>query len=118
MIKRDARLYFDDVLESLERIKNYIDGMSLEQFRKDQKTQDAVIKNFEVIGEAVKRIAEDIKNAYPEIPWRSAADMRDFLIHDYPNIVPDVVWKTATDDLPKFKLQIMEVVKKINETNL
>ena len=107
MIKRDNQVYFDDILYALRKIDKYVNGMSLEQFRLDDKTQDAVIRNFSVVGEAVKRIPKDVTEAYPNIPWRSAADMRDFLIHDYPNIVPDIVWNTAVNDLPKFTEQIL-----------
>lgn len=109
MKNRNINLYLEDILQSLEKIENYMAGMDLEKFRKDEKTQDAVIKNFEVIGEAVKRIPEDFKHAHPGLPWRSAGDMRDFLIHDYPNIVPDVVWYTAKNDLPDFKKQILSL---------
>lgn len=111
MGKRDPRLYYDDILKSLERIEQYIKDVPLKQFREDLKTQDAVVRNFEIVGEAVKRIPEEIKSAHPEIPWRSAGNMRDFLIHDYPDIVADVVWKTATEDLPEFKKQIQSLLK-------
>lgn len=109
-MKRDAGVYFEDIIKALERIETFIAGMSLADFRSDFKTQDAVIKNFEIIGEAVKRIPEDLKQKYPNIPWRSASGMRDFLIHDYPDIIPDVVWTTATDNLPAFKIQIQQIL--------
>ena len=107
----DVRGYLEDILEALEKIQRYVSGVSLEQFRDDEKTQDSVIRNFEVIGEAVKRVSKEFKNKHPEVPWRSAAGMRDNLIHDYPNVVPDVVWKTAVKDLPVFKKQIAELLK-------
>ena len=116
MTKRDMRLYFDDILKALAKIEQFIAGMSLEEFRKDPKTQDAVIRNFEIIGEAVKRIPEDLKTAHTEIPWRSAGDMRDFLIHDYPDIAADVVWKTATDDLPEFQKRIKELLENLSNS--
>jgi uncharacterized protein with HEPN domain len=111
MTNPGARGYLEDILEALEKIQRYVFGMSLEQFRNDEKTQDSVIRNFEIIGEAVKRISEEFKNSHPEVPWRSAAGMRDTLIHDYPNIVADVVWKTAVEDLPVFKKQIAGLLK-------
>ena len=108
-MSRDPKLYFDDILRAVTRIEAFISGMSFEEFRSDFKTQDAVIRNFEIIGEAVKNIPEDLKKKHPEVSWRSAGDMRDFLIHEYPDVLPDVVWKTATDDLPKFKAQILAI---------
>ena len=110
-MNRDTELYIEDIIKALEYIEQYISGLSLEVFRNDQKTQDAVIRNFEIIGEAVKRMPEAFKLKYPEIPWRSAAGMRDVLIHDYPDNIPDVVWTTATQNLPKFKSQILRIKK-------
>lgn len=110
---RDVRTHLDDIVKALDRIEGYMTSLSLEMFRDDLKTQDAVIRNFEIIGEAVKRLPEELKQQYSEIPWRSAAGMRDVLIHDYPDIIPDVVWTTATQNLPKFKTQIMTAVKNL-----
>jgi uncharacterized protein with HEPN domain len=116
MITRDIQIYFEDILSALDKIKQYVGGLTLEQFRLDDKTQDAVIRNFSVVGEAVKRIPDKVKNAYPQIPRRSASGMRDFLIHDYPNIVPDIVWNTAINDLPKFTEQILKVMSDLENT--
>jgi len=111
-MNKEYAVYLNDIMGAISKIENFISDLSLEEFRQDIKTQDAVIRNFEVIGEAVKRIPDDFKKKYPEMPWRSAGDMRDFLIHDYPDIIPDVVWKTATEDLPKFKRQIIRILEK------
>ncbi len=72
-----------------------------------------MIRNFEVIGEAVKRVPEEMKRSNPNVPWRSAAGMRDSLIHDYPEVAADVVWKTATEDLPEFKKLIEKISSEI-----
>lgn len=100
---RDARLYLEDILQAIENIKRYIEGFSLESFRHDSKTQDAVVRNLEVIGEAVKRIPLAVRTAYPDIEWHPAAAMRDFLIHEYPEVDAEAVWNTIVDDLPPFK---------------
>ena len=100
---RDATVYLDDVLRAIRSIETYVVGMSFEDFRGDQKTQDAVVRNLEVIGEAVKRVPESVRDAYPDIAWHPAAAMRDFLIHEYPEIDAQAVWDTVYRDLPAFK---------------
>ncbi len=86
--------------------------MTLEEFRKDINLQDAVIRRFEIIGEAVKRLPENLKSQYPDVPWKVAAGFRDVLIHDYPEIVIDQVYITGKEHLPGFKEQVREVIGK------
>lgn len=100
---RDVTVYLDDVLRAIRNIETYVAAMSFEVFGADQKTQDAVVRNLEVIGEAVKRIPDAVRVAYPDIAWRPAAAMRDFLIHEYPEIDAQAVWDTVYRDLPPFK---------------
>lgn len=100
---RDVAVYLDDALRAIRNIETYAAGMSFEDFRADQKTLDAVVRNLEVIGEAVKRVPESVREAYPDIAWRPAAAMRDFLIHEYPEIDAQAVWDTVYRDLPPFK---------------
>jgi uncharacterized protein with HEPN domain len=91
-MKRDYRLYLDDILEAIGKIEKYTDGLSFEQFRNDDKTVDAVIRNFAVFGEAAKQIPAKIRNINaPEIPWKEMAGMRDKLVHEYFGIRHDVV---------------------------
>ena len=110
-MKRDLGLYCDDIITAIKKIEEYIHGLSFEQFLKDQKTQDAVTRNLEIIGEAAKKIPDELKQKYPIVMWREAAAMRDVLIHDYPDVIPKVVWDTVTSNIPKFKEQILTVIK-------
>jgi uncharacterized protein with HEPN domain len=112
-MNKDHAVYLHDILEAIAKIEDFIAGMSLDEFMSDVKTQDAVIRNVEVIGEAVKRLPDEFKKQYPDIPWQPAGDMRNFLIHDYPDVIPSVVWKTAVDDLPAFKKRIIEILPKV-----
>ena len=108
-MKRDPLLYIDDILGSIEKVEEYLKGMSHSQFLEDTRTQDAVIRNIEIIGEAAKKIPQEIVDKYPHVPWSDAAAMRDVMIHDYPNIMIEEVWKTAQTNLLPFREQLLQV---------
>lgn len=95
-----STLYLQHILESAIEIQGYIAGMHKRTFIKDRKTQDAVIRRFEIIGEAAKRLTDEVRGQEPTIPWRQIASMRDRLIHEYFSIDLDVVWQTAKKGLP------------------
>jgi uncharacterized protein with HEPN domain len=95
-----------DIREAIDRIVAYVGGMSYEEFAIDTKTQDAVIRNIEIIGEAVKSVSEQLRAANPQVPWRSLAGMRDRLIHQYFGVNLDVVWQAVSYDLPGVGLSI------------
>ncbi|HTY25763.1 MAG TPA: DUF86 domain-containing protein [Desulfomonilaceae bacterium] len=80
---RDCRLYLDDMLGSCRKIREFTEGMSFEEFKRDVKTQDAVIRNFEVIGEAANRLPDEIKDLYKDIEWAKIIGFRNILIHEY-----------------------------------
>jgi len=82
-LKRDPRLYLDDIFDAIEKIENYGEGLSFADFSADSKTVDAIVRNFEIIGEATKRIPAETKEKYPQIPWKMMAGTRDKLIHEY-----------------------------------
>lgn len=94
--------YIQDILDSIEKIESFTRGMVYEEFVKDVKTQDAVIRNLEVIGEAVKNVSDDIKEKNNDIPWKSITGMRDKLIHEYWGVSLSIVWETIKSDFPLF----------------
>ncbi|MDH5476184.1 MAG: DUF86 domain-containing protein [Cyclobacteriaceae bacterium] len=97
---KDDWVYIDHIQASLSKIDNYIDGMTEQEFLADEKTSDAVIRQFEIIGEATKNISSTFRNNHNTIPWKDMAGMRDVLIHDYMGVDIWMVWKTAIEDAP------------------
>lgn len=109
-MKRTPKVYFEDIVESIEKIEEYIGALERVDFANDTQKQDAVVRRLEIIGEAVKHIPEEFKNNHPSIPWREIAGMRDVLIHEYFGVNEDRIWNTIKEDLPKLKAEI----KKLN----
>lgn len=101
MSNRNPKLYIDDIKKAIDKIKLYIEGITFVEFEKDNKTIDAVIRNLEIIGEAVKNLPREIIEKYPSDEWRGATTMRDRLIHGYIGVDVSIVWETITSDLPK-----------------
>ena len=106
---KDDSVYIDHILNSINRILDYISGKDREAFEADQLTQDAVVRQLEVIGEATKRVSKELRSKNPDIPWSDMAGMRDVLIHDYIDVDLGVVWKTASEDVPNLKALILKL---------
>lgn len=107
---KSDRLYLEHILEAVNKIERYCaDGK--EAFCRDERTQDAVIRNFEIIGEAAKRLSDRTRNSHPEIPWREVAGFRDVLIHDYMGVKIDLVWNVVKDHLPALRRVLAEMLK-------
>jgi uncharacterized protein with HEPN domain len=99
MLKND-HAYTDHIINCIKKIRKFVKGIDKKEFSKNELIQDAIIRNFEVIGEASKKISPDFKKVYYDIPWKEISGMRDKLIHDYLGVDIDVIWKTIEIDLP------------------
>lgn len=111
MKQRNYIFFLKDMQNAVNKILRYTENIDFEIFLKDEKTIDAVERNFEIIGEAVKNLPEEFKNKYPEIPFKQIAGMRDKLIHDYFGVDYEIVWKTIKTKLPEFKIAIDDLIE-------
>ena len=108
---RDSRVYLEDILDAIGAIRDYASGMTREQFGRDRKTVDAVLRNLEVIGEAVKHVPADIRSQGPEIEWQKIAGLRDVLIHGYFGVDLDIVWDIVVHKLPALGRQVRTLLE-------
>ncbi len=115
MKNRDYRDYIQDILNSIIDVEDFIRGMSYEEFKKDKKTINAVVRSIEIIGEAGKKIPQVLKARHKRIPWKEMAGMRDKLIHEYFGIDVEILWKTAKDDLPPLKQPVQEFLESLGQ---
>ncbi len=107
---RDFRLYLEDVIESIGKIGRYTAALSLQQFSKDEKAVDAVVRNLEVIGEAVKKIPEEMRQKHAGVDWRKIAGLRDILIHEYFGIDLEIIWDIVQNKLPSLEESVREML--------
>ena len=99
-----------DIIDSIQKIQQYVEEMEYDDFLKDAKTIDAVIRNFIIIGEAARHVPEDVSAKYPNIPWRVMGDMRNFAVHEYWGVEIPTIWKTIQEDLPPLMPDLKRVV--------
>lgn len=108
--ERDYRDYLNDMLEAADKVALFIRGMTEEQFLVDEKTQYAVVRALEIIGETAKKVPAAFRTRHPDLPWREVAGMRDKLVHDYFGVNASVVWKTATEDAPGIAAALKKMI--------
>lgn len=108
---RDTKLYLKDIFDAIVSIENFVQNMSFDEFEQDDKTVSAVIRKFEIIGEATKQVPEEIKKEFPQIPWKEMAGMRDRLIHFYFGVDYPLVWKAIKERIPLVKASINRIVE-------
>ena len=109
MSKREPILLLEDIIESIQKIKIYTSGLSLDDFLKDDKTIDAVIRNFEIIGEASNRIPDEIRDEFQLVNWHRIRGFRNRIVHDYMGIDYEIVWEIIEKDLKELKNKIQEI---------
>jgi len=114
MSERHDRDSIEDIRAAIVRIQKYTAGMSREQFEDDERTQDAIIRNLEVIGEAAKNVSARLRREYPDFPWKDLAGVRDKLIHHYFGVNYAIVWKIIREDLPPLQHQLDEILKTLS----
>ncbi len=107
---KDDRFYLINIAECIQRIESYTrDGR--DAFLKSSMTQDAVVRNFEIIGEAAKRLSREVMQAHPDVPWRRITGFRDVLIHDYMGVDLNQVWSIVEHDLSDLKREIEAILR-------
>ena len=117
MSNRTDRELLYDIQEALRRIKAYTHEMTYKAFLRDTRTQDAVIRNLEIIGEATKKLSVELRNRHPDVPWKKMAGTRDRLIHDYIGVDIEIVWQIIIAELPDLALQIAKISVNNSTTN-
>jgi uncharacterized protein with HEPN domain len=115
--RREVRDYLSDILQAIGDVRSYTAGMTVDVFRKDRKTQQAVIRCLEVVGEATKKIPPTLRDRHPDTPWQEIAGMRDKLIHEYFGVDLDIVWETAREDLASFETAVRSLLTTLGESN-
>jgi len=114
-LKREERTYIqylEDILLSMKRIREYISGYDFIKFKKDYKTVDAVIRNFEIIGEATKNLPKEVKDTFSNVPWEEMYRLRNRITHEYFGIDYEILWDIAKNYLPENEIAISEIYNK------
>ena len=108
---RDYKVYLEDIVEAISKIRFFTTGLSLQTFSSDVKTFDAVIRNLEIIGEAIKGVPEEIRSIYPDVEWKKIAGLRDILAHEYFGIDVEIIWDIIQNKLPVLEGHIEKILQ-------
>jgi uncharacterized protein with HEPN domain len=103
--------YIEDILDAMSKAELLLEGVSYSQFESDFKINFAVVRALEIIGEAAKRLPEELRQRYPDIPWKGMSGMRDRIIHGYDNVDLQIVWDVVRRDIPHLKPKIEALLK-------
>lgn len=112
MPPRDWTLRIRDILEAVEKIQRYTDGMEYSSFSQDDLTVDAVLRNFSVIGEAARHLPESVAEVHPQIPWADIRGMRNVIVHEYFGVSLSIIWETVQQDLPPLVPELKRLLAK------
>jgi len=110
---KSDKIYILHIIDSMDQISDYTDQISPEEFKDNRLIQDAVVRNFEIIGEADKNVSDQTRDRFSLIPWKKMAGMRDKLIHNYMGVDLDAVWNTIEEIIPSMRQELQNVVRSI-----
>ena len=111
MPERDIQLYLADILDSCNAVTEYVAGIAFEDFGNERKTYSAVIREFEIIGEAVGKLPDTLKQRRPDVEWQDIKDFRNLLVHEYFGVDLEIVWKVIQEDLPGLMDAVREFIR-------
>ena len=111
--ERNYTMYLQDLLVAMTRLAEYLEGYDFDQFKKDHKTVDAVIRNFEIIGEASRKLPDHIKENNPDLPWDEMYLLRNKVSHEYFGIDYEIIWDVCINHLPENRKQIQSILKNL-----
>ena len=113
--RRDYVLFLEDVMGAIEKIERYVRTMDYSKFSENDMAVDAVVRNFEIIGEAINSLPEEIKSKYPDVEWKEAVGFRNILIHNYFGVDLEAIWDTISKNIPMLKQHVGEVLVREKE---
>lgn len=108
---RDHRLYLEDILDAIQKIEEYVQGLTFQEFRESSLRVDAVLYNLEIIGEAVKHVPESVREEHPSVEWRKIAGLRDIIAHEYVGVSLPIIWDVLENKLPDLRVQIAAMLE-------
>ena len=117
-MKRNYKLFIKDIISAMKSIEKFVEGLSLDEVKEDDKTSSAVIRKFEIIGEATRHVPDNLKENYPDIPWKRMAGMRDRLIHAYFGVDYRLVWQAIKIDIPNLKPRLEEILAGLEKVDV
>ena len=109
MSNRDDNILLADIMVAIEKIERYTTGYNKDRFLADERTIDAVVRNLEIVGEAVRHLSDTFKQDHEKIPWHQMAGLRNRIVHDYFGVDLDIIWHVLANDLPAVKLQLLSL---------
>lgn len=114
-MKKDDSIYLRHIIDAFMQIEDYMDGVSHDEFFSDKLRQDGVIRQLEIMGEAARNVSEDLRNEYPQIPWRQMIGLRNRMIHAYFNVNLQIVWEIVQGDIPDLKRETNRILDNISK---